>query len=81
MLASFGKKSGSSPSGLIQIRHEATVASDFAQIVSFPAVDLITFEMADLNSFTGEKGIGVPVSKSFTRTRPKPIDNLLCISV
>jgi|SRR5581483_10394024 len=77
MLASFGKESGSLPSGLIQVCDEATVASDFPQIVSFTTVDLITSEITDLHSLAGEKGIVVPVCQSFTRTRPKPIDNRL----
>ena len=34
MLAFFGEESGSPPSGFIQVCNEATVASDFAQIVS-----------------------------------------------
>jgi hypothetical protein len=81
MLASFGEESGSPPSGFIQVCNEATVTSDFAQIVSFTIVDLITFEITDLYSFAGEKGIVVPVCQSFTRTRPKPIDNRLQTSV
>ncbi len=81
MLASFRKESASPPSALIQARNEASVASDFTEVVSFAAVDLIAFEMADLCSFAGEKGIGLPVSKGFTRAGPKPIDNRLRTSL
>jgi hypothetical protein len=55
--------------------------SDFAQIVSFTAVDLIAFEMADLCSLAREKGIGLSVSKGFTCTCPKPINNRLHASI